>query len=336
VPDDSPTATILRLVQGGWVVQALRVVAELGIADELKDGPVRSDQLAATTGTHPDALHRLLRFLANVGVFDGDDESGGFRLTPVGELLRSDVPGSERERAITYGTWNYQAWGDVMHTVRTGEPAFDHVFGMPTYDYLARYPEMARHFDRQMQRAETFFAEVPGAYDFAAAKTIVDIAGGNGTLLGTILIATPGARGILFDASHVVEAARDGLRERGVLDRCELVAGNFFESVPSGGDVYVLSRILHNWDDARCLQLLRNCREAMSSEATLVILEHVIPDGGDRYPALALDVNMMTVLGGRERTVAEFHNLLGKAGFELGNRRPVLSSGITLLTARPS
>jgi SAM-dependent methyltransferase len=336
VGEENPAATMLRLVQGAWTVQALHVVAALGIADELKDGPVRSDQLAATTGTHPEALHRLLRFLTSVGVFAGDDDTGGFRLTPVGELLRSDVPGSERERAIAYGTWNYQAWGDLMHTIRTGETAFDHVFGMRPYDYLAQHPELARRFDRQMQRGEAFFAEVPDAYNFTAAKTIVDIAGGNGTLLSKILAATPTARGILFDASHVVEAARDNLRERGVLDRCAVVGGNFFESVPSGGDVYILSRILHNWRDEDCLVLLRNCREAMPPEATLVILEYVIPDEGDPYPALALDVNMMTVIGGRERSWAEFRTLLGKGGFEALHRRPLQSSGVTLLTARPS
>src|SRR5918992_2067983 len=224
MPEDSPSSTMLRLVQGAWVVQALYVAAVLGIADELRDGPARSDRLAAATGAHPDSLYRLLRYLASIGVLAGDDTEG-FRLTSVGELLRSDVPGAERERAIAYGTWNYQAWGGFLHTIRTGEPAFDHVFGMPMYDYLARHPEAARHFDRQMQRGESFFAEVPDAYDFSAARTVVDVAGGNGTLLATILAATPGARGILFDTGHVVAAARAGLRDRGVLDRCELVGG---------------------------------------------------------------------------------------------------------------
>ena len=332
MPEDSPSSTMLRLVQGAWVVQALHVAAVLGIADELRDGPARSDRLAAATGAHPDSLYRLLRYLASIGVLAGDDTEG-FRLTSVGELLRSDVPGAERERAIAYGTWNYQAWGAFLHTIRTGEPAFDHVFGMPMYEYLARHPESARHFDRQMQRGEAFFAEVPDAYDFSAAKKVVDVAGGNGTLLATILAAAPAARGVLFDTGHVIEAARSVLRGRGVLDRCELVGGDYFASVPAGGDVYVLSRVLHNWDDARCQTLLRNCHEAMNPGATLLILEHLIPDDGALAPALALDVNMLTLFGGRERDWTEFRSLLGKAGFELLSRYP-MSSDITLLTAR--
>lgn len=350
MPAESPAATMLRMVQGAWTAQALHVAAVLGIADELRGGAATSDQLAAATGAHPESLYRLLRYLASVGVLE-QVESDGFRLTPVGRLLRADVPGSERERAIAYGTWNYQAWSGLLHTIRTGEPAFDHVFGMPMYDHLARHPESARHFDRQMQRGEAFFAEVPDAYDFAGhsgAPTVVDIAGGNGTLLATILAAAPAARGILFDTSHVVAAARDGLRDRGVLDRCELVAGDYFDSVPAGGDIYVLSRVLHNWDDARCLTLLRNIHAAMSSAApdgrtgpalgaTLLVLEHLIPDqdedAGARAPALALDVNMLVLFGGRERTWAEFRTLLGKAGFDLIRRQP-LSAGTTLLTAR--
>jgi SAM-dependent methyltransferase len=331
-PQESPAETMLRLVQGAWVAQALHVAAVLGIADELRDGAANSDRLAVATGAHPESLYRLLRYLASIGVLAGDDPAG-FRLTPVGELLRSDVPGSERERAIAYGTWNYQAWSGLLHTIRTGEPAFDQVFGMPMYDYLARHPAAARHFDRQMQRGESFFAEVPAAYDFSAARTVVDVAGGNGTLLATILTAAPTARGILFDTGHVVAAARGGLRERGVLDRCDLVGGDYFDSVPAGGDVYLLSRVLHNWDDTRCHTLLRNIHEAMRPDGTLLILEHLIPDEGALAPAFALDVNMLTLFGGRERDWPEFRSLLGKAGFELLGRHP-MSAGITLLTAR--
>src|SRR6266545_2323627 len=279
MPEESPSSIMLRLVQGAWATQALHVAAALGLADELRDRAATSRELAEATGAHADSLHRLLRYLVTLGVLEGDD-TGGFRLTPVGELLRTDVPGSQRERAIAYGTWNYQAFGGLSHTIRTGQTAFDHVFGMPAYDYLARHPDEARSFDRQMQREEAFFAKVPEVYDFSGANTIVDVAGGNGGLLGTILAATPAARGILFDTEHVIAAARDGLRERGLLDRCELAGGNFLESVPSGGDVYVLSRILHNWDDVRCQTLLTNCYKAMEAGAALLILEYLIPDAG--------------------------------------------------------
>jgi hypothetical protein len=198
-----------------------------------------------------------------------------------------------------------------------------------------------------MQRAEGYFAKVPEAYDFSGARTIVDVAGGNGGLLATILAATPTARGILFDAEHVVAAAGDRLRDRGVLDRCDLAGGDFRDYVPPGGDVYMLSRILHNWDDARCGTLLRNCHEAMDAGATLLILEHLIPDdaaGGDgdgderpdaaaRALNFALDINMLALFGGRERTWEEFRSLLDAAGFELRPERHPLPSDITLLTA---
>jgi hypothetical protein len=341
MPEESPSSIMLRLLQGAWTTQALHVAAALGIADELRDRAATSGELAAATGAHADSLHRLLRYLATLGVLEGDDLAG-FRLTPAGELLRTDVPESQRERALAYGTWNYQAFGGLAHTVRTGEPAFDHVFGMSPYDYLARHPDLARSFDRQMQRAEAFFAKVPEVYDFSGAKVIVDVAGGNGGLLGTILAAAPTARGILFDAEHVVAAARDRLRERGVLDRCELIGGDFLESVPTGGNVYVLSRILHNWDDARCHTLLTNCYKAMETGATLLILEHLIPDqvgdeGTDqakRAAAVALDMNMMALFGGRERTWEDFRSLLVTAGFELLPRRHSLPSDINLLIAR--
>jgi hypothetical protein len=338
MPDESPSAIVSRLLQGAWATQALHVAAALGLADELADRAATGGELARATGAHADSLHRLLRYLVTLGVLAGDDDSG-YRLTPVGRLLRADVSGSERERALTYGTWNYRAFGGLLHTVRTGEPAFDHVFGMSPYDYLAGHPDEARSFDRQMQRAETFFAKVPEAYDFSGAKTIVDVAGGNGGLLATILAATPGARGILFDAEHVVAAARDGLRERGVLDRCDLVGGNFLESVPSGGDVYVLSRVLHNWDDLHCQTLLTNCHEAMGTGATLLFLEHLIPgetgdDEAARGPALAPSTNTTALFCGGERTWEDFGSLLATAGFELLPTRHPLPSDITLLIGR--
>jgi hypothetical protein len=351
VPEEKPSSVMARLLQGAWVVQALRTAAVLGVAERLHAGPATSGELAAATGAHAEPLHRLLRFLVALGVLEGDD-TRGFRLTPVGDLLRADAPGSERDRAIAYGTWNYRAWTEFPHTVRTGRPAFDQAFGTPTYDYLAAHPEEGRAFNRQMQMGELFFAKVPEAYDFSGARTIVDIAGGNGSLLAAILTAAPDARGILFDTPHVVEAARDRLRERGVLDRCDLVGGDFFESVPTGGDIYILSRILHNWDNERCFTLLTHCRRAMSdsppdgraaqpSRATLVILERLLPEDGSDGPsgstvtAFGADLNMMALFGGRERTASEFGVLLERAGFAMTERRS-LPSGITLLAATPS
>jgi ubiquinone/menaquinone biosynthesis C-methylase UbiE len=342
VPEGSPSSIMLRLLQGAWAMQAVHVAAALGIADELRDGPLTSAELAAATGAHATSLHRLLRYLASLGVLSGGDQAGGFRLTPAGALLRTDVPGSEHERALAYGTWNYQAFGGLRHAITTGQPAFDHVFGTSVWDYLAARPETGRAFDRQMQRAEAYFAEVPKAYDFSGARTIVDVAGGNGGLLAAILAAVPTARGVLFDAEHVVAGARELLRDRGVLDRCELAGGDFLESVPAGGDVYVLSRVLHNWDDAHCLTVLTRCYEAMGAGATLVILEHLIPDesgadGADSETlaqAFARDINMMALFGGRERTREEFRSLLAAAGFELLPEPRSLPQDTTLLAAR--
>jgi 3-amino-4-hydroxybenzoate 4-O-methyltransferase len=324
---------MLRLITGSWVTQALHVAAALGIADRLAEGPAGSAELAAASGAHAPSLRRLLRYLAGLGVLAGDDAEG-FRLTPVGELLRDGVPGSVRDRALAYGTWNYRAFGDLLHTMRTGQPAFEHVFGTNPYDHLSRHPETARSFDRQMQSMAEFFAGIPAAYDFSTAGTVVDIAGGNGTLLATVLAAAPHVRGILFDAEHVVKAARDVLAEQGVLDRCELAGGDFLESVPAGGDVYTLSRILHNWDDERCLELLANCRAAMRPGAALLIVEHVVPEDDPPVPLLGLDINMLALFGGQERTVTEFRLLLDRAGFDLTSLHPLSLDHAVLVAHR--
>jgi ubiquinone/menaquinone biosynthesis C-methylase UbiE len=330
---ESPAAVMLRLLTGSWVTQSLHVAAALGIADRLAEGPANSAELAAAAGTHEPSLRRLLRYLAGLGVLEGDDAEG-FRLTAVGELLRADIPGSVRDRALTYGTWNYQAFGELLHTIRTGQPGFEHVFGTHPYDHLTRHPETARSFDRQMQMMTEFFAGIPAAYDFSDVGTVVDVAGGSGTLLATVLTAAPHARGILFDADHVVEAARDGLAECGVLDRCELVGGDFLDSVPSGGDVYTLSRILHNWDDERCQDLLANCRAAMRPGATLLIVEHVVPETDPPVSLLGLDLNMLTLFGGCERTATEFRILLDKAGFDLTGQHPLSLDHAVLIARR--
>lgn len=330
---ESPAAVMLRLITGSWVTQAVHVAAALGIADRLAEGPAGSAELAAASGAHEPSLRRLLRYLAGLGVLAGDDTEG-FRLTPVGELLRADAPGSVRDRALAYGTWNYRAFGDLLHTMRTGQPGFEHVFGTNPYDHLSRHPETARSFDRQMQSMAEFFAGVPAAFDFSEVGTVVDIAGGNGTLLATVLTAAPHARGILFDAEHVVKAARDVLAEHGVLDRCELAGGDFLESVPAGGDVYTLSRILHNWDDERCLELLANCHEVMRPGAALLIVEHVVPEDDPPVPLLGLDINMLTLFGGQERTATEFRLLLDRGGFELTGQHPLSIDHAVLVAHR--
>jgi ubiquinone/menaquinone biosynthesis C-methylase UbiE len=329
---ESPSSTMLRLLQGAWATQALHVVAVLGIADRLADGPRTAAELAAATDADPDSLYRLLRFLSGLGVFVQED--GAFRLSPIGTLLREDAPGSARERALSYGDYFYRAFGDLLHTVRTGEPAFEHVFGVPAYKFIGDDPDRARSFNRQMQTSAGFASHLPKEYDFSQAKTVVDIAGGNGTLLATLLTAEPHLQGVLFDAPHVVEAARTNLGERGVLDRCRLVAGDFLESIPEGGDVYTLSRILHNWDDTECNQLLANCRDSMRPGAALLVLERLVPEDGSPSVAVAADINMLTIYGGRERTVTEFRTLLDGAGFELTGQRDLPPDSALLIASR--
>ena len=275
-------------------------------------------ELAARFGVLPGvSLHRLLRALASVGVFV-QTESGSFALTPMADLLRSDRPGSMRALARMYGSEQYKAWGGLLESVRDGAPAFDYAFGTSYFAYLAAHHDASSIFNDAMTGWTAQLSDaVAAAYDFSGSGLVVDVGGGTGLLLATILEAAPALRGTLFELSHVAEQADAYLRATPIGDRCTVVAGDFFEAVPGGGSLYVLAQILHDWDDGHCARILRNCREAMLPGAKLLIIEQVIPPHNEPSLGKWLDLHMLVLLGGRERTEAEYASLLSAADLKL-------------------
>ena len=325
-PSDTPQSPsreqlqeLQQLLGGYRVSQALFVAAKLGIADLLADGPRGSDELARATGTHADALHRVLRFLAGVGLFR-EVAPGRFALTALGAGLRADVPGSVRPIALwlsSEATW--QSWGQLLHSVRTGQTAFAHVHGMELFDYLAAHPDAAAVFNAAMtgNTAQSGTA-ITAAYDFSGIRRLVDVGGGHGLQLATVLRAYPALRGVLFDRPEVVAGAAAVLEEAGVADRCEIVGGDFFAAVPPGGDAYLLRHIIHDWDDARAAAILANCRRALEGPGRLLVVEpRIAPDHREALPVLHLDLQMLVNTGGRERTDEEYRALFAAAGFRL-------------------
>jgi O-methyltransferase/methyltransferase family protein len=314
----APQFVMLQMIAGFWVSRAIYVAAKLGLADLVKDSPKTADELARLTGTHSPSLYRALRALASVGVF-AEDGQGRFAQTPLSETLRSDTPGSLRAMAIVeLGQEHFPAWGNLMHSVKTGEIAFDNMFKQSAWEYYAQNPEDARNFNEAMKGlTELVNMAVLGAYDFSGADKLVDVAGGTGGLISAILAAHPRMRGVLFDLPHVIAEAGPLLDAEGVRDRCETSAGDFFRSVPEGGDAYVMKWIIHDWDDEKSTAILKNIHRAMDEKAKLLLLEMVVLEGNQPDLSKFLDLNMMVMTGGRERTEAEFNKLLAASGFEL-------------------
>lgn len=316
---NSNAMTFMNLTAGKWVSQAIAVAAELGIADLLKDGTKTAAQIARLVNASEDSVYRLLRALGSVGLF-AETGNRRFRLTPIGKLLRTESPQSLGAYARFVGhesTW--LPWADLVHSVRTGEPAFDHVFAMPIFEYFGKTPEAAAVFDAAMTSISTWESKaVVGAYDFPGISTLVDVAGGHGLMIMTILKANRKMRGILFDLSHVAAGAARLLQSGGVADRCQIVSGDFFTSVPDGGDAYIMKHILHDWDDERAIQILQNCHRAMRRGGKVLIVDPVIPSGNAAHFGKLLDLEMLALTPrGRERTQAEFRDLLQRSGFKL-------------------
>jgi hypothetical protein len=313
-----PADEMFRMISGFWVSRAVFAAARLGIADHLENGPRTAEELAPPTGTHAPSLYRLLRALADAGVFEEDGQQR-FRLTPLGETLRTDAPGSLRDFAITMlGMDHYQAWEHLVHSVTTGGVAFEHRFGIPVFEYYARNEENGTLFNRSLAAiTEATERAILEAYDFSRFGTIVDVGGGYGRLLGSILSANPTSHGVLHEQPHVIEGACQHLESQGLAGRCRVVAGDFFREVPSGGDAYLLKWILHDWNDTPALWILRHCRQAIRKDGRLLIFESVVPPAGQASPARWMDLNMMVMVGGKERTEQEYRELLGAAGFEL-------------------
>lgn len=333
----SPSMTMLHMATGCWVSQAIHIAAKLGIADLLQDGGKSCDALAVATQTHAGALYRLLRALASLGVF-AEISDRHFQLTPLAECLRTNVPGSLRGFAIMLGgEEHWRAWGDVLYSVRTGQPAFDHVFGAPQFEYFAEHAEAGRVFNEGMtSRSGQENDAIIAAYDFSSLGTVIDVGGGQGTLLTTILRATANTRGVLFDLPHVIASARTTIEQAGELTRCEFREGDFFDSVLSGGDAYMLKKIIHDWDDDRALSILQNCRRAITSAGRLLLMEPIIPPGNGPSFNKLLDLLMLVWTGGgKERTEAEHRTLLASAGFRLTRVMPTVSP-VSIIEAVPA
>jgi hypothetical protein len=313
-----PQFVMLQMITGFWVSRAIYVAAKLGLADLVKDSPKTAAELARLTGTHSPSLYRALRALASVGVFT-DDGQGRFAQTPLSETLRSDTPGSMRALAIVeLGQEHFPAWGNLMHSIKTGEIAFDNLFKQNAWEYYAQNPEDASNFNQSMKGlTEMVNAAVLEAYDFSGVGKLVDVAGGTGRLISAILAAHPRTRGVLFDLPHVIAEAGPLLDAAGVRDRCETSTGDFFRSVPEGGDAYVMKWIIHDWDDGKSTAILKNINRAMDENGKLLLIEMVVPEGNQPDLSKFLDLDMMVMTGGRERTEAEFNSLLAASGFKL-------------------
>ena len=320
--EPSARDALWRMTNAYQASQAIHVAATLGIADLLKDGPRSADELAEATGTHAPTLYRLLRALASVGVFaESNEHDGRFDLTPLAEYLRSDARGSVRAWAVQIGQpYYWTSWAHLLDSVKTGEPAFPKLHGTSVWEYRADRPEERAIFDTAMTGLSAMVAEaVVQSYDFSRFGVLADVGGGVGSLLAAILAANPSLRGMLFDQSQVVANAGPLLEGAGVADRCEVVGGSFFEAVPEGADAYLLKSVIHDWDDAEAVGILRKCREAMTDMGRLLVVEPVLRAGNVPDPAKYMDLNMLVMLGGRERTADEFRSLLAEAGFSLSD-----------------
>lgn len=315
--DPNPMQVVGQMIAGNWVSQVIYVVAKLGIADHLKAGPRSVADLAKETQTHAPTLNRVLRAAAGVGVFT-EQSDGVFANTPLSDTLRADTPGSQRAMAIMNGEDFYSVWGRLLDATKTGEVQFDKVYGAPPFDWLQAQPEKAANFDQAMVSVHGREGKaIAEAYDFSKFKTITDVGGGNGSLLIDVLRKHEGVKGLLFDLPGVVERAKPMIAAAGLASRCAVVAGSFFDHIPPGGDAYMMRHIIHDWDEEKCLKILANTRKAMPADGKLLVIETVIPPGNTPSMAKMLDLTMLLIPGGMERTEKEYRALFEKAGFTL-------------------
>ncbi len=315
--ETSPHQQLDKMITGYWTSQAIFAAAKLGIADLLKEGPQNIEQLAEASNTNSDALYRLLRALASIGIF-AEDEQRQFSLTPLADFLRSDVPDSKRALAMMTGDEQFHAWTELLYTLETGKTSFDKVLGKPIFEYLSEHPEKGHIFDQAMtgiHGRET--STILDAYDFSEFKVLADIGGGNGSNVIGLLQHYPEMKGILFDLPHVVERSQKNIENAGLNNRCELIGGSFFDSVPLTADAYLMRHIIHDWDDEKSLTILRNCHSVMPENSKLLVIESVIPPGNEPFAGKFLDLVMMLIPGGKERTEEEYKVLYEQAGFEL-------------------
>jgi ubiquinone/menaquinone biosynthesis C-methylase UbiE len=319
-----------------WGSRLLYAAAQYSLADRLAAGPKTATELAGETGTHAPSLHRLLRALASLGVLS---EGAGhqFTLAPLGEALRSNAPGAARATILALaGDWWWRGWEHVLYCVETGKTGMQKTSGTTVFGYLAQHPQEAAYFNDAMVGFHGDEPEaVADACEFFDGETVVDVGGGTGNLLAAILGRHPSVRGVLADVPHVVNEARTRIASFGVLERCHLEAIDFFESVPGGGDVYLLSHVIHDWTEEQCLAILGNCRRAMIAGSRLRIVEMVLPDGDTPHPGKLLDLAMLVMPGGQERTAEEYRLLLNAAGLRMTRVIPT-ASAVSIVEAVPA
>jgi hypothetical protein len=320
-----PQAVMMQLSMGAMVTQAIFVAARLGIADILANGEKHIDEIARSAEAHAPSLYRVLRSLAAMGVFT-ETRPKTFANTPLSEVLRSDIRGTMRNSMIFMGEpWHYNVWGNMLHSARTGEPAWKATHGEDVFDWFAKNPEASEIFNGCMSELSAGVAPaIVEAYDFSGIRTLADIAGGHGFLLSQILRANPNMRGILFDMEHVIAGAGETLRSFGVADRVETVSGDFFSEVPAA-DAYIMKHIIHDWDDERAIKIMQTIHRAMEGDGKLLLSEMVIPEGNEPHPGKMLDLEMLTSPGGVERTEQEYADLFERSGFRLNRIVPTRS-----------
>jgi SAM-dependent methyltransferase len=334
-PSDPPALPrMTQLIFSFMASQAVHVAAKLGVADLVKDGPKTADELALATSAHAPSLRRLLLLLASLGVF-AEDAEGRFQQTPLSSTLRSDTPESIRNLAIMFGMpFLWKAWDSLHDTVMTGQPAFERAHGANFFEYLTAHPDDAAIFNAAMSATSSIgLSSIVESYDFSQFERIVDVGGGHGALLSGILTANPKLRGVLADRSEVVAGA-SVVRSGPLADRCEVRAINFFEAVPEGADAYLMKSIVHDWNDEHSLKILKNCRRAIQPNGKLLLIEMVLRTSNQPDPGRFMDLNMLTLLTGKERTEADFRVLLAKAGFSLARVIPTAGMA-SIIESRP-
>ena len=332
-PQSQPVSPSTQMMQilwpGALAAQAVHVGAKLALADLVASSPKSVAQLADATHTHSSSLGRVLRALTSLGIFVEDSE-GRYRQTALSDTLRSDHPESMRPFAMMLGS--HFVWtpsGALEETVRTGQPAFERIYGVPFFDHLARHSDDAAVFNGAMSSSPRYVAAIVEAYDFSKFGRIVDVGGGHGLLLAAILSANPRLRGVLYDLPSVVAGA---LRQEAISERYEIIGGDFFQGVPAGADAYVLKGIIHDWNDHAALKILKNCRQAIPPNGTLLLVETVLSRATDPAGAL-MDMLMMVLTSGRERTESEFRSLLQEAAFSMTH--VIRAGGVSMIESRP-
>jgi hypothetical protein len=327
---------VIQMATACWMSRLLFVAAQLGLADHLASGPQTAEAVAASTGSHPPSLYRVMRTLASLGLFTEDDQHR-FALTPLGETLKTGAPGSARATVLTLaGDLIWRAYEELPYSVQTGKSGLKKAIGTSLFDWLSTRPEDAALFSETMVGFHNMEpAAVAESYDFSGIKTLMDVGGATGHMLTAVLGRHPDVRGILFDLPHVVRDAPAFIGARGLTDRIAIKSGSFFDAVPEGADAYLMSHVIHDWTEDLCVKILGNCRKAMGPNGRLLLVEMVLPPGDTPHPGKMLDIMMLVGPEGQERTPEEYRALLDKAGFRMTRIVPT-ASAVSVVEAVPA